>query len=92
VRDPQADSQADITRLANVIYRDKVLRARQQDPVQKLLEGFALFRAGLELTKLDVMRTIGTTDEDAVAEALQHRFSRVRQTRNAGLYKPLPTR
>ena len=81
--------QTDIRRLADAIYRDKVRRARQQDPIQKLLDGFELFERGLELTKLDVIRKIGTSDEAAVQEALRDRFERVRQVREAHLYQPL---
>jgi len=82
-----ADRRAGIARVADAIYRDKVGRARAQDPVQKLLDGFTLFESGLELTKLDVARTIGTSDETAVAAALQLRFERVRRMREAALYR-----
>jgi hypothetical protein len=83
----EADQRAGIARVADAIYRDKVRRARAQDPVRKLLDGFALFESGLALTKLDVARTIGTSDETAVGEALQRRFERVRQMRAAALYR-----
>jgi hypothetical protein len=81
--------QAGIRELADAIYRDKVRRARSEDPVQKLLDGFELFERGLAITKLDVIRKLGTTDEIAVQEALRRRFERVRQVREADLYKPL---
>jgi hypothetical protein len=81
--------QAEVRQLADAIYRDKVRRARGEDPVQKLLDGFRLFENGLELTKLDVIRKIGTGDEAAVQEALRCRFERVRQVREATRYKPL---
>lgn len=83
----EADHRAGIARVADAIYRDKVGRARAQHPVRKLLDGFALFESGLELTKLDVARTIGTSDETAVAAALQRRFDRVRRMREAALYR-----
>jgi len=83
----EADQRAGIARVAAAIYRDKVQRARAQDPVRKLLDGFSLFEAGLELTKIDVARTIGTSDEAAVGEALERRFERVRQMRAAALYR-----
>jgi hypothetical protein len=85
----ESDQQASIARLADAIYSDKVRRARAQDPVQKLLDGFTLFEAGLELTKIDVARTLGTSDATAVNEALQRRFDRVRQVRAADLYRAL---
>lgn len=55
--------------------------------MRKLLDGFTLFESGLELTKLDVARTIGTSDDTAVAAALQLRFERVRRMREAALYR-----
>ena len=85
----EATAQAEIQRLADAIYRDKVRRARQEDPVQKLLDGFELFERGLEITRLDVIRKIGTSEETAVQEGLRQRFERVRHVREAGLYKPL---
>ena len=83
----ETDQRAAIARVADAIYRDKVGRARAQDPVRKLLDGFTLFESGLELTKLDVARTIGTSDDTAVAAALQLRFERVRRMREAALYR-----
>jgi hypothetical protein len=83
----ESDLRAGIARLADAIYSDKVRRARAQDPVQKLLDGFTLFKAGLELTKIDVARTLGTSDATAVNEALQRRFARVREVREAALYR-----
>lgn len=81
--------QADIKRMADAIYREKVLRARGEDPVQKLMDGFELFAAGLEFTKADVIQQIGSSDETAVLNALRDRFERVRRTREAGYFKPL---
>lgn len=68
-------------------YRDKVRRARVQPPVDKLLAGFRLFEQGLELTRLDVIRRLGTADPHEVEAALRARFERVRQVRSAGLYR-----
>ena len=88
----EIDTQSEIALLADAIYRDKVLRARRQDPVQKLLDGFDLFARGLELTRIDVARTIGTSDDAAVQEALGRRFERVRRARESGLYKTIASR
>jgi hypothetical protein len=81
------DERASVRLVADAIYLDKVLRARMQDPVRKLQDGFALFERGLELTKLDVIRQIGTADPQAVQKALQQRFDRVRRVREATLYR-----
>ena len=86
---PEVHEQAETLQLADAIYRDKVRRARLEDPVQKLLDGFELFEKGLEITKLDVIRKIGTANEPAVQEALCRRFERVRQVRETNFYKPL---
>ena len=86
---PEALDSVEIRRLADAIYRDKVLRAREEDPIEKLLDGFGLFERGLEITKLDVIRRIRTSEESAVQEALRLRFERVRRMREAGIYKPL---
>jgi hypothetical protein len=67
----------------------KLLRAQAENPIQKLLDGFALFTMGLEMTRLDVIRKIGTSDEVAVQDALRRRFDRVRQVREAGHYRRL---
>ena len=83
----EADHRAGVARVADAIYRDKVGRARAQDPVRKLLDGFTLFESGLELTKIDIARTIGTSDATAVDEALQRRFERVRKMREAAFYR-----
>ena|SRR5438045_1113510 len=81
--------QGQIKRLADALYRDKVLRARAENPIQKFLDGFELFTLGLEMTKLDVIGKIGTSDDAAVQEALHRRFERVRQVREAGIYRRL---
>lgn len=83
----ESDQQAGIARVADAIYREKVARARAQDPVRKLLDGFALFESGLALTRLNVARTIGTSDGMAVDEALHRRFERVRKMREAAFYR-----
>jgi hypothetical protein len=82
-RDPTAAAD-----LPAAIYRDKVLRARAQEPRHKLLAGFTLFRRGLELTKLDVARRLGPSEAESLSQALDQRFARVRRAREAGLYRP----
>jgi hypothetical protein len=76
-------------RSSDPIYRDKVLRARAEDPIQKLLDGFKLFENGLAMTRLNVVRNLGTSDEAAVQEALRRRFERVRRVRETTSYKTL---
>lgn len=72
-------------------YRDKIARARRQPPSDKLLAGLRLFEQGLELTRLDVARRLGTSEPRAVEAALRARVDRVRQVRDVGLYQRLVT-
>jgi hypothetical protein len=81
------ETQAEIKRMAESIYRDKVLRARMEDPIQKLLDGFALFTAGVAMTRMNIIDRIAVSDEAAVQEGLRRRFERVRQIEEAGLYR-----
>lgn len=80
---------AEIKQMVDAIYCDKVLRAREENPIAKLLDGFVLFESGLEITKLDVIRKLRKSDESSVQEALRLRFERVRRMHEAGVYKPL---
>lgn len=38
----------EVTALAEDLYREKVLRAREQDPCEKLVDGFRLFTSALD--------------------------------------------
>jgi hypothetical protein len=84
--------QEEIDRLADAIFRDKVLRARAEDPAEKFLDGIRLFESALEFTRAGVAAELGTTDEAAIAEGVQRRFDRVRKLEEHGLYQPLPSR
>lgn len=86
----EIDRSVEPARRADEIYRDEVRRARAQDPVEKLLAGFRLFEQGLAMTRVDVIRQIGTSDPAAVEAALLARFARVRRVREAGLFQPCP--
>jgi len=86
------DSQEDIDRLAEAIYRDKVLRARAENPAEKFLDGIRLFESALEFTRAGVAAELGTQNEVAIAEAVQRRFERIRKLEEHGLYQPLQLR
>ncbi len=86
------ESQEEIDRLADAIYRDKVLRARAEDPAEKFLDGIRLFESALQFTRAGVAAELGTQDEVAISEAVQRRFDRMRKLEEHGLYQPLPSR
>lgn len=86
------ESQEDIDELARAIYREKVERARRQDPTEKLIDGLRMFESALALTKAGVAEEIGSNDEELVMEAVCERFARVRRARERGLYRPIEER
>jgi hypothetical protein len=85
-------SQEEIDRLADAIYREKVLRARAADPAEKFLDGLRLFESALEFTRAGVAAELGTQDETAVAAGVLRRFQLIRRLEEHGLYHPLPDR
>ncbi|WP_208300299.1 hypothetical protein [Prosthecobacter fusiformis] len=74
--------------MADAIYRDRVLRARAEDPCEKLVDGFRLFEYALGITKMGVQAELNTMDEEAVMKGVQKRFDMVRKVREKGLYQP----
>lgn len=83
------ETQAEIAALAEALYREKVQRAREQDPCEKLVDGFRMFESALEFTKAGVAATLKTNDESAIMQGLLNRFERIRKVREAGLYEPV---
>ena len=84
------ESQQDIDRMADAIYRDKVLRARAMSPEQRLLEGFRLFDEALAFTKAGVSSQIGTTEECRVMAEVERRLEVVREFHDRQWFKPWP--
>ncbi|MFN0125970.1 MAG: hypothetical protein ACKV19_04710 [Verrucomicrobiales bacterium] len=80
--------QQDLDLTADAIYRDKVLRARATDPVERLLDGFRLFDEALTFTKAGVMEQLGTSDETMVMAEVERRIERIRKLQDFGYYKP----
>jgi hypothetical protein len=81
------ETTEDISALANALYREKVLRAREQDPCEKLVDGFRMFESALAFTRAGVAAELHTTDEAAITQGVLKRFERVRKVREAGLYE-----
>jgi hypothetical protein len=84
------ETQEDIDRLADAIYRDKVLRAREADSAEKFLDGLHLFELAMEFTRAGVAAELDTDDEKAIASGVQRRFDLCRRMEEHGLYQPVP--
>jgi hypothetical protein len=82
------ETQEDIDQLAAAIYRDKVLRAREMTPEERLIEGFRLFHEAMTFTAAGVANELGTTDEAAVMAEVRRRFDLVRKIEERGRYQP----
>ena len=72
------------------IFRDKVLRARQQSPGEKLVLGFELFEKALVRMRGGVRAQFPHFTEEQVEAEVNRRIERVRQVQEHGLYSPVP--
>ena len=84
------ETQQDIGHMAAAIYRDKVLRARETPPEQRLMDGFMLFEDSLAFTEAGVVSQLGLTDEARIMAEVERRLERVRQVHDHGWFKPWP--
>ncbi len=80
-------SQEEIDELAAAIYREKVLRAREEDPCEKFMDGFRLFESSLAFMKMGIEAETGSADPEVVMRGVQRRFDTVRKMREQGLYQ-----
>jgi ADP-dependent phosphofructokinase/glucokinase len=85
-------TQEEIDQLADAIYRDKVLRARAEEPGQKLIDGIRLFESALAFTRAGVAAELRTSDEEAISKGVQRRFDIVRRMEEHGIYSPVTAR
>jgi len=83
------ETQEEIDALADEIYRDKVLRARAEDPAEKFLDGLRLFEEALKFTRAGVAMQLGTDDEEEIARGVQRRFDKIRKIEERDLYYPV---
>jgi len=86
------ETQEEIDRLAAAIYRERVLRARLEAPVEKLMDGIRLFEHSLQITKAGVAAELATDDEAAIMAGVQERFEKVRRMRESKIYRVLEQR
>jgi hypothetical protein len=69
--------------LIDDIYREKILRARQMSPEEKLLGGADLFEMSCEIMKAGIRHQFPDADETRVREILRERLALIRQRENA---------
>jgi hypothetical protein len=73
-----------IQELADAIYKDKIARAREQDPIEKLLDGFRLHEYACGITLAGIRhQNPGISDADALQilkerVAMQRRWDEIR--------------
>jgi hypothetical protein len=68
-----------ISKLADEIYRERVLRARATPPEQKLLDGFRLFEFACRIMLDGVRNENPGADESQIQEIFVRRFEIVRK-------------
>ena len=72
------------------IFRDKVLRARQESPESKLFQGLELFETALVWMRAGIRGQFPQYDEAQVEAEVHRRIARIRQVEEYGFYQPVP--
>jgi hypothetical protein len=83
------ETQEDIDRTADAIYRDKVLRARAQTMDDRLRDGFECFALSCRLMADGVRQQFHLTDDAAVWQKVRERLDIVRRIEEHGIYRPV---
>ena len=86
------DAPNEFQPLMDEIFRDKVLRARQQTPESKLFEGIELFEDALVWMRAGIRGQFPQFDDAQVEAEVHRRIARIRQVEEYGFYQPLPAR
>jgi hypothetical protein len=79
----------DIKRLADDIYRERIIRARRTSSAEKLMEGPRLFDAVCERMKAGIRAQAPGADEDEVQQLLLQHIRRLRNVEEHAVYTPL---
>jgi hypothetical protein len=79
----------DIKRLADDIYRERIIRARRISNAEKLMEGPRLFDAVCERMKAGIRARAPDADEDEVQQLLVQHIGRLRKVEEHAVYAPL---
>ena len=75
--------------LIDDIYRQRVLRAREAPPGEKLLDGPRLFDRACEWMKAGIRDQFPDASDERVRQILADRINRLRQIEEQGLYLPV---
>ncbi len=76
----------DIKRLADDIYRERIIRARRISSAEKLMEGARLFDAVCERMKAGIRAQAPDADEDEVQQLLLQHIRRLRKVEEHAVY------
>ena len=82
----EAEKQRDLEALQDVIYRDKVLRARAMTPEERLTEAFELTDEVFQRMLCGAMSQLGIEDEQEGWREVRRRLDRLTAFRERGLY------
>jgi hypothetical protein len=72
--DDVSDRAREVKQLADAIFRDRVLRARQTPPEEKLLDGARLFDYACRIMEAGIRNQFPDADDERVAEIMRERF------------------
>jgi hypothetical protein len=72
------------TELADDIYRERVLRARETPPEEKLLAGAVLFERVCRIMTAGIRAQFPDADESRVEQILRERLESARKRENKG--------
>ena len=77
------------TDLADAIFRDKVLRARQQSPDEKWAICFELHELAIATMRAGIQSQFPELDQAGIAAELDRRLRIRRQLEEQGIYTPI---
>ena len=78
--------------LADALYRERVLLARQMTPEERMAEGARMFDRECEAMRLEILRTNPTFSEADVAKEIRRRLNEVDAENEATHYRPVSAR
>ncbi len=80
----------EIQPLADAIYRERVLRAREMTPEERMIEGVRMFEIEQEAVRAEFSKTMPGASDAELAEAVRHHFHLAReQERGPDFYEKL---
>ena len=80
------DAEKELLAMQQAIYREKVSRARQMTPEERLADVFELSNAAMARMHEGAMWQHGLTDEDEGWALVSQRLERLRQLHEKGLF------